>query len=138
MSRLHTGHPRSDTRFPHFAPVLGAQPLIHEPGRGLESVLADAEPEGTPSSIVAPDPWPEVSVGVATAALSGGIIGGVAAGHWPGASIGAGVSTAAWSAFTLFGSYRDLGPRARTVLGVAAGAGVLITGLGFWLRRRRT
>jgi len=137
MARFYTGHPKVDARFPHFAPVLGAQPLVHEPGRGLESVLGDAEPDGVPSQIVAPDPWPEVSVGVATAALSGGLVGGIAAGHWPGASIGAGLSTAAWSVFTLFGSFHDLGPRARTVLGGAAVTGVLMTGLGFWLRGRR-
>lgn len=134
---FYTGLPRSDARFPYWAPVLGAQPLIHEPERTLEQALADAPAQGVPSQIVRPDPWPEVAVGVATAAVGGAITGGIAAGSWNGAGIGAGLCTAGWSGFTLIGSYRDLGRVSRTVLGLASVAGLSSVALGVWLRSRR-
>lgn len=135
-TRLHTGFPRVNSRMPHFAPVFGAQPLIHEPERHVESALGDAEPAPSTGQ-VRPDPWPEVAIGIGTAALSGGITGGVAAGSWTGAGIGAGVNAAAWSAWTLFGSWRELGPRARGVLGSALVVGASSTALGLWIRARR-
>src|SRR4030042_740180 len=99
-TRLQTGYPKIDARFPHLAPILGAQPLVHE--RSLESALSDQE---TPrSNAVREDPWPEVAVGVGTAALAGGLTGGLAAGSWTGAGIGAGANVAAWGAVPLFGS----------------------------------
>lgn len=134
-TRLHTGFPRISAGLPHMAPVLGAQPLIHEPERGLEQALTDAE--APRSGDVRPDPWPEVAVGVGTAALSGGLTGGVAAGSWAGAGIGAGVTVAGWSAFTLFGSWRELGPKARAVLGTSLAVGGIGTAVGLYLRSRR-
>lgn len=131
-----TGYPRIDMRFPHVAPVLGAQPLIREPERVVESALIDA-PVAGPQPGVRPDPWPEVAVGVATAALSGAITGGVAAGSWAGAGIGAGVCSTTWSGWTFLGSYRELGPKAKTVLGVSALAGLAAVGFGVWQRNRR-
>lgn len=139
MSRsLRTAYPRQDMRFPHFAPMLGAQPLLHEPERTLETALADAEPGAPPASTIRPDPWPEVMVGSLTAAFSGGITGGVAASSWLGASIGAGLCASAWSGFTLFSSYRELGPKAKTVLGVSAGLGAVMVAAGLWVRHRRS
>jgi hypothetical protein len=135
---LHTSYPRVDMRFPHFAPALGALPLLNEPERTLEQALADAESANAPSSAIRPDPWPEVMVGSFTAAVSGAITGGVAAGSWAGAGIGAGLCSSAWSGFTLFSSYRDLGPRAKTVLGVSAGVGLVAVAAGLWARHRRT
>ena len=134
---FYTPLPRTDPRFPHFAPMLGAQPLLHEPERTLEQALADAAPQGAPSMMVRPDPWPEVTVGVGTAAISGAITGGVAAGSWNGAGIGAGLCMTGWSAFTLVGSYNELGSKAKTVLGVSSVAGLAAVGLGLWLRSRR-
>lgn len=134
-TRLHTGFPSVDARFPQMAPILGAQPLLHEPERDLEAALADRE--APRSGEVRADPWPEVAVGVGTAALSGGLTGGIAAGTWPGAAIGAGVTVAGWSAFTLFGSWAVLGPKAKAVLGSALALGGAGTALGIYLRGRR-
>lgn len=133
--RLHTSYPGVDPRFPHFASVLGAQPLINQPERTVEEALSDA-PVERPSGEVRTDPWPEVSVGVGTAALSGALIGGVAAGSWTGAGIGAGANTGAWSAFTLFNAWRHLGPRARAVLTTSLVLGASSAVLGVWLRNR--
>lgn len=136
QQRLHTAYPRIDAQFPHFAPALGAQPLINQPERSVEQALTDSAP-GPASGDIRSDPWPEVAVGVGTAAFSGAITGGIAAGSWPGAGIGAGVNMAAWSAFTLLGSWRNLGSQARTVLASGLVAGIAGVGAGVWLRRRR-
>lgn len=133
---MNTSYPRVDQRFPHFAPLLGAQPLIHEPERTLEQALADAEPRPA-SQLLRQDPWPEVAVGVATAAFSGGVTGGVAAGSWLGASIGAGLCSMAWSGLTLLSSYNELGPKAKAVLGVSTAVGLGTVALGLWTRSRR-
>lgn len=134
--RLHTNFPRVDSRFPHYAPALGAQPLIHQPERGLESALGDMEPTTPAANTVRADPWPEVTVGVATALASGAVTGGVAAGSWLGASIGGGLSAALWSGWTLFGSWRELGPNARSVLGGAVTLGLGTMAVGVWMRKR--
>ena len=133
---MHTAYPRVDQRFPHFAPMLGSMPLINEPERTLEQALADAEPAPS-SNTLRPAPWPEVAVGVATAAVSGGITGGVAAGTWLGAGIGAGLCSTAWSGLTLLSSYRELGPKAKIVLGMSAAVGLGTVALGLWSRSRR-
>ena len=134
---MHTGYPKVDARFPHFAPMLGSLPLINEPERTLEQALADAESPHAPSLSIRPDPWPEVAVGLATAAVSGAVTGGVAAGSWGGAGIGAGLCSSAWSGFTLFSSYRELGPKSRAVLGVSAVVGLGTVVYGIWSRSRR-
>jgi len=133
-NRLHTATPGVDPRFPHHAPVLGAQALLHEPERTLERALIDG-PVAMGQDMRA-DPWPEVGVGAMTAALSGAITGGVAAGSWTGAGIGAAVTVGGWSGWTLLSGWRALGPRAKSVLGVTL-AGAALAGLAGVHRRRR-
>jgi len=134
-NRLHTSTPQVDPSFPHHAPILGAQALLHEPERTLERALTDAPVPV--SETMRPDPWPEVSVGVGTALLSGALTGGVAAGSWRGASIGAALSAGAWSGWTLLNGWRALGPKARTVLGVSSFVGVAGAAFGVYQRRAR-
>lgn len=115
--------------------MMGAQPLINQPERTLEEALTDTP--ATRLGDIRQDPWPEVSVGITTAAASGALTGGIAAGSWSGAGIGAGLNTTAWSLFTLLNSWRVTGPRARGVLVGATVVGALITGTSLYLRRRR-
>lgn len=132
-NRLHTAAPQVDPAFPHHAPVLGAQALLHEPEATLERALTDGP---VPVGGLRPDPWPEIAVGIGTAAFSGAVTGGVAAGSWRGAGIGAALTAGAWSGWTLLNGWRALGPRARTTLGVGALVGATATLFGV-LRRRK-
>lgn len=133
-TRLHTGTPQVDPRFPHFAPIMGAQPLINEPEQTLEQALADAPVRVTQQ--LRPDPWPEVAVGVGTAAFSGAVTGGIAAGSWVGAGIGAGLTASAWSGFTFLQGWRAMGSRARGVLASAFVVGAVGAIGGVWWRQR--
>lgn len=114
--------------------MLGAQALLHEPERTLEQALTDGPvPIGQD---IRRDPWPEVGVGAATAALSGALTGGVAAGTWNGAGIGAAVTVGAWSGWTLLNGWRSLGPKAKSVLGLTM-AGAALAGLVGVQKRRK-
>lgn len=82
-----------------------------------------------------PETLPEVGLGIATAAFSGALTGGVAAASWRGAAIGAGLNAGLWSGFTAFNAWAELGPRTKMVLGGTAASG-LGAALALYLTRR--
>lgn len=157
MAAGYTGYPRI-TRWPHMAPALGAQPIpgfarpIAVPGyaqgapqpaqspdsgfSGLgtaidpDTATAPLSPANTPSEVL-----PEAFLGIGTAALSGAITGGVAAGSMRGAGIGASLNMGLWSMFTVLGSWRDLPTLPRNVLLVTTGVGLLGAAALYWTRQ---
>lgn len=120
--------PQVDPRIPHHAPMLGATPLPAVPQGG------EVDASGTTSGFA--DPLPEVLLGLATSGLSGALTGGVAAGSWRGAGIGAAATATVWSVLTLLGSWRHTGLGSRIALGLAVVLGGA-TSAGLILTRRK-
>jgi hypothetical protein len=124
-------------RLPHLAPAMGAVPIFGPRyGQGWRfNGLGDTAPvttsappspdATTPTTITEPiAPATELAMGASTAMLSGAAVGGVAAGTWRGAGIGAGMNVGLWSALVAIGlgraprrlardAPRRRGPRAR-------------------------
>lgn len=127
------------TTFPPFAPTLGVMnpPRVHpaevsgepEPHRGWAPANLNA--------VGATDAVPEALLGVGTASLSGALTGGLAAGSWRGAAIGAGATAGMWSAFNLLSSWRTTTAATKATLGVSALLGSALAAALYIQRRKR-
>jgi len=148
--RIHTPFPKTDFRFPHFAPIFGAMTMPYVssdemsgvPGMGAADPTNANGPIPVPMSPAVPttntEPLPEVALGLVTSGMSGAVTGGIAAGTWRGAFIGMGVNMGAWSLMTLLGSWRDMGEKGRYALGGSAVlSAVLAAGMVFSRREEQ-
>ena len=131
--RLQTAMPKTDSRIPQHAPVLGAISVPYvDPGEvgGAPGINAPSAP--LPSK----DPIPEVLLGALTAGASGALTGGIAANTWSGAALGASFTMGAWSLLTLFNAWNTTGRTTRIVLGSIAAIATTAT-VSFVVKRRR-
>lgn len=137
MTRAYTDYPRQ-SRFAHMAPIMGAVPIFAPRyGRGLGTTDPDtstapppAEGAITPTAETDPvAPSAELALGAGTAALAGAAVGGVAAGSWRGAGIGAGMNVGVWAALTVTGHWDELTRGSRNMLLGSATVGLLLAGV---------
>jgi hypothetical protein len=129
-------------RLPHLAPAMGAVPIFgprygqwwRVNGLGDTAPVASSAPPSpdatTPTTITEPiAPATELAMGASTAMLSGAAVGGVAAGTWRGAGIGAGMNVGLWSALVAIGHWDELPGGSRAMLLGGAGLGLALAGV---------
>lgn len=124
---MFTTYPEVHSKMPHFAPALGAMPMPTQAG----GIVMDEIKGLTGSEMLGP-----AVVGVGTAGLGGALTGGLAAGTWKGALIGAGLNAGLWGAFTLFGAWGSADKNTKIALGGAAAVGLGLAGFFIWRRYR--